>query len=162
MKVKDGLFFNVLGEISGYRIEGEHGLLGLMKDLTVAKREYDKISMALKDVRETGYGLVPPQLDELKLEEPVMVKQGNRFGVKLRASAPSLHFIRANVETEVSPIVGTESQGEDLVKSLVEEFESDPQKVWKLNMFGKTLEDSSGDCVASAFSTALVASVTVC
>jgi stage IV sporulation protein A len=141
MKVKDGLFFNVLGEISGYRIEGEHGLLGLMKDLTVAKREYDKIAEALKDVRETGYGMVPPQLDELKLEEPEMVKQGNRFGVKLRASAPSLHFIRADVQTEVSPIVGTESQGEDLVKSLVEEFENDPQKVWQLNMFGKTLED---------------------
>ncbi|WP_133627477.1 stage IV sporulation protein A [Fonticella tunisiensis] len=141
MNVKDGLFFNVLGEICGYDINGEHGLLSLMKELTVAKREYDKVAEALREVRETGYGMVPPQMDELKMEEPEIVRQGNRFGVKLRASAPSLHIIRANVETEVSPIVGTESQGEELVKSLVEEFERDPQKVWQLNMFGKTLED---------------------
>lgn len=141
MKTREGLFYQVLGEISGYKIEGECQLLGLMKDLSVAKREYDRVSKALKDVRETGYGLVPPQLDELKLEEPEIVKQGGRFGVKLRASAPSLHMIRADITTEVSPIVGTERQGEELVKSLLEQFESDPSKLWQSNMFGKTLEE---------------------
>lgn len=141
MKVKDGLFFKVLGEICGYDIDGEYGLLGLMKDLTVAKREYDKMEGALKSVRDTGYGMVPPQIDELKLEEPEMVKQGGRYGLKLRASAPSLHLIRANVETEVSPIVGTDKQSEELVKSLVEEFENDPKRIWQLNMFGKSLEE---------------------
>ena len=141
MKTKDGLFYQVLGEISGYRIDGECQLLELMKDLSVAKREYDRVSSALKDARETGYGLVPPQLDELKLEEPEIVKQNGRFGVRLRASAPSLHMIKANITTEVSPIVGTEKQGEDLVRTLLEQFESDPSKLWQSNMFGKSLEE---------------------
>ncbi|HBM81346.1 MAG: stage IV sporulation protein A [Clostridiales bacterium] len=141
MKTKDGLFYQVLGEFSGYKIESESQLLSLMKDLSFAKKEYDKVSKALKDVRETGYGLVPPQLEELHLEEPEIVKQGGRFGVKLRASAPSLHMIRADIETEVSPIVGTERQGEELVKSLLEQFENDPGKLWQTNMFGKTLEE---------------------
>lgn len=141
MKAKEGLFFKILGEISGYEIEGEFGLLGLMKGLSLAKREYDKIANALKDARETGYGMVPPQLDELKLEDPEIVKQGNKFGVKLRASAPSLHIIKANVETEVSPIVGTERQSEELIKSFMDQFENDPQKIWQSNMFGKSLEE---------------------
>lgn len=141
MKVKDGLFFKVLGEISGCEIEEEYSLLKLMRELTAARNEYVKIADALKDCRESGYGMVPPELDELKLEEPEMVKQGNRFGVKLKASAPSLHFIKANVQTEVSPIVGTEKQSEELVKSLLEEFENDPKKIWQTNMFGKSLEE---------------------
>ncbi|MCX7694700.1 MAG: stage IV sporulation protein A [Caloramator sp.] len=141
MKVKEGLFFRVLGEIAGYDINGEHHLLEIMRDLSFAKKEYDKISNALKDARDVGYGLVPPQLEELKLEEPEIVRQGNKFGVKLRASAPSLHIIRANVETEVSPIVGTEKQSEELVKSMMEEFENDPQRIWQSNMFGKSLEE---------------------
>ncbi|EYE88423.1 stage IV sporulation protein A [Fervidicella metallireducens AeB] len=141
MKVKDGLYYRVLGEISGYEIDGEYGLLGLMRELTIAKREYDKVAMALKDVKETGYGLVPPQLDELTLEEPEIVRHGGRVAVKLRASAPSLHIIKANVETEVSPIVGSEKQGEDYVKSLLDEFENDPQRLWQSNMFGKSLEE---------------------
>lgn len=141
MKVREGLFYKVLGEISGFDVENEYGLLNIMKDLTLAKREYDKVAEALKDVNENGYGMVSPQVCELKLEEPEIVKQGNRFGLRLRASAPSLHFIKANIETEVSPIVGTEKQGEDLVKSLLEEYENDPQKLWQANMFGKSLED---------------------
>lgn len=141
MKTKDGMFYQVLGEISGCKIDGECQLLGLMRDMSEAKREYDKVSKALKDVRETGYGLVPPQLDELKLEEPEIVKSAGRYGIKLRASAPSLHMIRADIETEVSPIMGTERQGEDMVNSLLEQFESDPSKLWQSNMFGKTLEE---------------------
>ncbi|MCX7902989.1 MAG: stage IV sporulation protein A [Caloramator sp.] len=141
MKVKDGLFYRILGEISGFNISGEFDLLNLMKDLTVAKREYDRIESALKEVKETGYGMVPPQIDEMKLEEPEIVRQGNKFGVKLRASAPSLHIIKVDVETEVSPIVGTEKQSEELLRSLLEEFENNPQKIWQANMFGKTLEE---------------------
>lgn len=141
MRPEQGLFFKILGEVCGYEISGEHGLLGIMKELNYSKREYDKISAALNEARETGYGMVPPQLDELKLEEPEIVKQGNRFGVKLRASAPSLHLIKANVETEVSPIVGTERQSEELIKSMMDQFENDPQKIWQSNMFGKSLEE---------------------
>lgn len=141
MKTKDGLFYKVLGEVLECNIENEYGLLNIMRGLNVAKKEYDKISEALKDVRETGYGMVSPDVYELKLEDPEIVRQGNRFGLKLKASAPSLHLIKTNVETEVSPIVGTDKQGEDLVKSLLEQYESDPQKLWQANMFGKSLEE---------------------
>lgn len=141
MKAKDGLFYKILGDMSGYTIENEYSLLTLMEELSNAKKEYDKVSQALKEVKETGYGLVPPQLDELELEEPEIVRQGTRVVVKLRAKAPSLHIIRTTVETEVSPIVGTEKQSEELVKTLLDEFEVDPQKLWKSNMFGKSLED---------------------
>ncbi len=141
MKTKDGLFYNILEEVTGYRIEGDHQLLGLIKEFSRAKREFDKVEKALIDVRETGYGLVPPSLQELKLEEPEIFKHGNRFGVKLRANAPSLHLIRADINTEVSPLVGTEKQSEELLKYLLDEFESDPAKIWETNMFGKSLHD---------------------
>ncbi|HHY82724.1 MAG TPA: stage IV sporulation protein A [Clostridiales bacterium] len=141
MDAREGLFYRVLGEECGYKIEGDYQMIGLMKELAHAKREYDRIAQALRDVRETGYGLVPPTMDELTLEEPEIIKQGGRFGVRLRASAPSLHFIRADIETEVSPIVGTEKQSEELVKYLLDEFESDPSKLWKSNIFGKSLHE---------------------
>ena len=105
-----------------------------------AKVEFDKIEKALIEVRETGYGLVAPELSEMKLEEPEIVKQGNRYGVKLKASAPSLHLIRADIQTEISPIMGTERESEELVKSLLEQFDSDPSQIWQSNMFGKSLE----------------------
>lgn len=134
------IFYNILSEVCGCNLKGETELLATMKDLYKAKTEYDKIEVALKEVRETGYGLVAPQLTEMKLEEPEIVRQGNRFGVKLKASAPSLHLIKADIETEISPIMGTEKESEELVKSLLEQFESDPSKIWQSNMFGKSLE----------------------
>lgn len=141
MKTKEGLFYHILEEVTGYRIEGDHQLLGLIKEFSRAKKEYDKVEKALKDVKETGYGLVPPSLEELELEEPEIFRHGNRFGVKLRANAPSLHLIRADIATEVSPIVGTEKQSEELLKYLLDEFQSDPTKIWQTNMFGKSLHD---------------------
>lgn len=136
-----GLFYRILGESSGFEIEGEHELIGLLKELGKVKIEYDKVAEALRDVRETGYGIVSPLLDELKLEEPEMIKQGSRFGVRLRASAPSIHMIRADIETEVSPIVGTERQSEELVNYLMREFEDDTSKIWESNIFGKSLNE---------------------
>ncbi|SHJ13387.1 stage IV sporulation protein A [Geosporobacter subterraneus DSM 17957] len=141
MKTNEGLFYNILEEVTGYKIEGDHQLLGLIREFSKAKREYDRVEQALKDVKETGYGLVPPRLEELELEEPEIFKQGNRFGVKLRANAPSLHLIRADIATEVSPVVGTEKQSEELLKYLLNEFEADPTKIWQTNMFGKSLHD---------------------
>jgi stage IV sporulation protein A len=141
LKAKPGLFYNILGEECGYKIEGDYQLVGLMKELAFAKRQYDRVAEALRDVRETGYGLVPPTMDELTLEEPEIIKQGGRFGVRLRANAPSLHMIRADIETEISPIVGTEKQSEELVKYLLDEFESDPSKLWASNIFGKSLHE---------------------
>ncbi|SDZ16568.1 stage IV sporulation protein A [Proteiniborus ethanoligenes] len=141
MNVDSGLFYRILNELTGYKIEGEHQLLGLVTNLAKAKKEYNKIERALSDARLTGYGLVPPSLEELDLAEPEIFKQGNRFGVKLKAMAPSLHLIKANLTTEVSPLIGTEKQSEELVKYLLDEFESDPSKIWESNMFGKSLHD---------------------
>lgn len=135
------LFYKILEEKTGYEIEGDHQLIGLIMKLAKAQREYSKVEKALEDVMNIGYGLVPPSFDQLTLEEPEIFRHGNQFGVKLRANAPSLHFIRADIATEVSPIVGTEKQSEELVKYLLEEFENDPDKIWESNMFGKSLHD---------------------
>lgn len=137
---KNSLFYQVISEVCKCDIKGENELLTILYDLYSAKVEYDKVSAALKDVKETGYGLVAPQLSEMKLEEPEFVKQGSRCVVKLKASAPSLHFIKADIETEISPIMGTEKQSEELMKSLLEQFENDKSKIWQSNMFGKPLE----------------------
>lgn len=133
------LFYQVLGEESGFEIKNEEELVSLIRDLAKTKSEYDKISYALHQVKECGYGVVSPTTDELTLEEPKIVKQGGRYGVKLKASAPSIHMIRANIQAEVSPIVGTEKQSEELVHYLLDEFNSDPAKIWESNIFGKSL-----------------------
>ena len=141
VEADDGLFYRILGEASGFKIEGEYQLIGLLKELAKIKTDYDKVAYALHEVREKGYGIVSPMLDELKLEEPEIIKQGSKFGVKLKASAPSIHMIRADIETEVSPIVGTERQSEELVNYLLKEFESDTNKIWESNIFGKSLHE---------------------
>ena len=112
-----------------------------MCDLSRTKKEYDKIKNALDEVESTGYGIIMPDIDELKLQEPEIIKQGGRYGVRLSASAPSIHMIKANIQTEVAPIVGTESQSEELVKYLLAGFEEDPTKIWESNIFGKSLND---------------------
>ncbi|CUH96244.1 Stage IV sporulation protein A [Propionispora sp. 2/2-37] len=133
------LFYQVLEELTGFTIAGEHHLLRLMQDLAVAKREYDKMADALEQVRDTGYGIVPPQLEEMVLEEPEIIRTGNRFGVRLKASAPSLHIIKTDIQTEISPIIGTEKQSEELIQYLMREFEGEPEKIWRTNLFGKSL-----------------------
>lgn len=133
------LFYQVLEELSGFSISGEHQLLKLMQDLSVAKREYDKFASALDEVRQNGYGIVQPQLDEMVLEEPEIIRTGNRFGVKLKASAPAIHLIRTDVQAEISPIIGTERQSEELIQYLMREFEGEPEKIWRTNLFGKSL-----------------------
>ena len=140
MKPKDGIFYKILSEICNLEVSCESDLLSIIKDLTYAKCEYDKVKDALADVRENGYGLVAPQLSEMKFEEPEIVKQGNKFGVKLKASAPSLHFIKCDIKTEISPIMGSEKESEELVKGLLDQFETDPTLLWQSNMFGKSLE----------------------
>ncbi len=141
LPVREGLFNRVLGEECGTEIKGDAHLLSLMKELVAAKQEYDHVADALRSVRETGYGLVTPTMNELTLQEPEIMQQGNRFGLRLKANAPSLHMIRVDIETEVSPIVGTEKQSEELVRYLLDEFESDPQRIWNTNFFGKSLHE---------------------
>lgn len=138
---KEPLFYKVLGESSGFEINGQEDLINIIKDLSGAKKKYDKISYAIAQVDQKGYGIVTPALEDMHLEKPELVKQGGRYGVKLKASAPSIHLVKANIETEVSPIVGTEKQSEELVKSLLSEFEESPEKIWESNIFGKTLHE---------------------
>jgi len=135
------LFYQVLSEESGFRIGGENELFRLVKELAVAKREYDKVADAIAEVRETGYGVVTPTLEEMNLEEPQLIRQGAHFGVKLKASAPSVHMIRADITTEITPIIGTEKQCEELVRYMLNEFEENPQKIWKSEIFGKSVHD---------------------
>lgn len=141
ISVKPNLFYDILSEATGLEIGGEEGLLPCLCRLAQIKKEYDKVKGALEEVAATGYGIVMPSLDELSLEEPQIVKQGGRYGVRLKASAPSIHMMRADITTEVSPIVGSEKQSEELVMSLLHEFEDDPQKIWGSNIFGKSLHE---------------------
>ena len=139
ISLNDNLFYNILTEMTGVQVNNEGDLFYIISELSKAKTKYDKIAYALEDVDRKGYGIVTPSIDELILDEPEMVKQGSRFGVKLKATAPSLHIIKANIETEVSPIVGSEKQSEELVNYLLSEFENDPKKIWESNIFGKSL-----------------------
>ncbi len=141
LPLKEGLFNRILGEECGTEIHGDAHLLSLLKELVAAKTEYDRISDALESVRETGYGLVTPALSDLTLQDPEIVRQGNRFGVRLKASASSLHLIKTNITTEVTPVVGTEQQSEEFVQYLLSEFENDPAKIWNTNFFGKSLHE---------------------
>ena len=141
IELKDNLFYQILSDMTGVSISDEGDLFSVLTSFAQTKKEYDKISYALESAKATGYGIVTPGMEDLILDEPEMVKQGSKFGVKLKATAPSLHIVKANIETEVSPIVGSEKQSEELVNYLLSEFESDPQKIWESNIFGKNLHE---------------------
>ena len=141
ISLKDDLFYQILSQLTSVNIQNEGDLFSILSDLSKTKAKYNRIAKALDEVQQKGYGIVTPSIDELILAEPEMVKQGSRFGVKLKATAPSLHIIKANIETEVSPIVGSEKQSEELVNYLLSGFESDPQKIWNSNIFGKSLHE---------------------
>lgn len=141
LDLKDELFYRIISETTDLNIENDKDLLTVLTELSLMKKDYDKISYAISEVHRKGYGIVSPSIDELTLEEPEIVKQGNKFGVRLKASAPSIHMIKADIETEVSPIVGTEKQSEELVHYLLKEFESDPKSIWSSNIFGKSLHE---------------------
>ncbi|MDO4571964.1 MAG: stage IV sporulation protein A [Clostridia bacterium] len=135
------LFYQVLSEECGCDIHDDYQLMSALKSFSAAKTEYDRVEQALSDARLFGYGLVPPAIDEMELDEPMIVQQGNRFGVKLRAHASGLHVIRVDIDSEVNPIVGTEQQSEALVQYLSDTFTTDPQAIWQTNIFGKPLYD---------------------
>lgn len=139
------LFYRILGEATGLDIHGENDLLPILMELSRIQKEYAKIEPALREVEATGYGIVMPDQEEMTLEEPEIIKQGGRYGVRLRASAPSIHMMRADIRTTVSPIVGTERQSEELVMYLLEGFEEDPTKIWSSNIFGKSLHELVGE-----------------
>ncbi len=133
------LFFKVLSEKTGLDITNEQDLMKRLVTLSEEEKDFERFRTALKEVETTGYGIVIPTMEELSLDDPEIMKQGGRYGVRLRASAPSIHMLKANITTEVAPIVGTESQSEELIMYLLKEFEQDPSKIWESNIFGKTL-----------------------
>ena len=135
------LFYATLSQQSGFQIGDDGDLMALLTELAGVKAAYDKVADALKEVEETGYGIVVPSIDSLVLDEPEIMKQGGRYGVRLKASAPSIHMIRADIETEVSPIVGGEKQSEDMISYLLQEYEGDSSKIWQANIFGKSLHE---------------------
>ena len=141
LKLAQDIFYKILGEQTGLDIVDEATLLPCVVGLARAKRAYDKIKGALDQVEATGYGIVMPDIEELTLEEPEIVRQGGQYGVRLSASAPSLHIMRATIHTEISPSVGSEQQGEELIRSILQDFESDPGKLWNTNIFGKSLNE---------------------
>lgn len=135
----DELYDQVLQDVVGVEIRGRDHLLELMQEFSIAKREYDKVSDAIKMVRTTGYGVAPPALEEMTLDEPELIKQGSRFGVRLKATAPSIHMIRVNVHSEFAPIIGSERQSEELLNYLMRDFEQDPNSIWETDIFGRSL-----------------------
>ncbi|MBR2388832.1 MAG: stage IV sporulation protein A [Clostridia bacterium] len=141
----DSLYYSIIGEMTGFEIEDEEQMISLLRELSEMKKRYDRISEALDMAEENGYGIVMPSVSELTLNEPEIVKQSGGYGVKLSASARSIHMIRANIETEINPIVGSEAQSEELVKYLLREFEEDPSKIWDSNVFGKSLYELVGE-----------------
>ncbi len=141
VKLNDEMFYKIISEQTGVKISSEQDLMTTLTELSVMAKEYRRVKDALNEVEATGYGIVMPQIEELSLEEPEIVHQGGRYGVRLRASAPSIHMMKANINTEVSPIVGSEKQSEDLVMYLLKEFEQDPIKIWDSNIFGKSLHE---------------------
>ena len=149
VSAKEGLFYKILSEECGAEIENDCQLMSFVKTCAESSKKYEKIKNALAEAEDNGYGVVMPTLEEMNLEEPVLVKQGGKYGVKLKASAPSLHIMKVDVKTEVSPIVGTEKQGEDLVKFLMDEFEDNPGGLWETNMFGKSLHDLVNEGLSS-------------
>ena len=141
IEVNQELFYKILSEITGIEMKDDNNLMTTLIELAEMKKKYAKYMSALDEVYATGYGIVMPTMEELKLEEPEIIKQGGKYGVRLKASAPSIHMMKADIETEVSPIVGSEKQSEELVMYLLNEFEENPTKIWESNIFGKSLHE---------------------
>lgn len=137
----DGVFYRILSEESGYNIADDYALIDALKEFATIKGAYERIRYALDEAERTGYGLVQPSPDEMTLQEPEIVRQGSRFGVRLKANSSGLHIIKVTMESEISPLVGTEEQSEELIEYLLDTFEKQPEEIWKTNIFGKPLYD---------------------
>lgn len=140
-ELDSSLFYKIIGEATGIELTSESDLMPLLMKMNEIRKKYDRIAPALEEVEATGYGIVMPELEELTLEEPKIIRQGGKYGVKLKASAPSIHLMKANINTTVSPIVGTEKQSEELIMYLLDGFDDNPTKIWESNIFGKSLHE---------------------
>ena len=149
LELPRSLFYDTLSQQTGFALHSDGELLALLERLAVIQAEHQKVAAAMEEVRATGYGIVIPEAEELELEQPEIIKQGGRYGVRLRAKAPSIHMIRADIQAEVSPIVGSEKQSEDMLGFLLEEFEGAPEKIWQSNIFGRSFHELINEDLAT-------------
>ena len=148
VQVKEEYYYRNLSELSGISMESEYELIQTIKELAEMKEQYVKVQDALESVRSTGYGVVVPELKEIEMDEPSMIRQGNKFGVKIRSKSPSIHMIKANIVTEIAPIVGTEQQAKDLIEYIGESSQRG-ESIWETNIFGKSIEQLVQDGIRS-------------
>lgn len=148
MYMDDAYYYDMLSDMMGEMVTDEYQLLGRLKEYAAMKKEYVKVLEAMQDVRIRGYGIVKPNRDEIELQQPEVIRHGNKYGVKIRAISPSVHMIKANIETEIAPIVGTQQQAEDLIKYIGESVKSE-NGIWETNIFGKTVEQLVNDGIAA-------------
>ena len=148
LEIDEQYYYDILSKMTGENIAGEYELMKMIRELAAMKKEYAKVQYAIDAVRQKGYGVVMPIKEEITLEEPAIVKQGSKYGVKIRATAPSIHLIRANIETEISPLVGNESQATDLIRYIGQNVKEDGS-IWETNIFGKSIEELVEDGIKS-------------
>ena len=139
ISLRNELYYKIMSEICSDTIKDDADLFQVMKELSECKHEYDKYARAIEEVNASGYGIVMPQIDDMTLKEPEIVRQAGSYGIKLSANAPSIHLIKAPIEAQVSPIVGAKEQADEIIKRMQEEFDDDPSKLWEFNMLGKSL-----------------------
>lgn len=151
LEVDDAYYYEMLSEMVGENIGNEYQLLAVLKEMSKMKREYSKVLHAVSAVRQKGYGVVTPERSEIHLDKPEVIKHGNKYGVRIHAESPSIHMIRANIETEISPIVGSEEQARDLIR-FINDSEKSSDGIWETNIFGKTVEQLVGDGITSKLS----------
>lgn len=140
ISIPETYYYEMLSNLMGAPVENEYDFLTMLKEVADKRREYDHVASAMSSVKMKGYGLVMPEKENIKLEEPELIKHGTKYGIKIKANAPSLHFIKANVSTEIAPIVGTEEQAKDFLANMKEQLKTSPEALWKINIFGKTVE----------------------
>lgn len=140
LEIPEKYYYEMLSGLLGAPVESEYDFLTLLKEVSEKRKEYENVADAMNSVNMKGYGLVMPKKENIQLEEPELIKHGTKYGIKIKANAPSLHFIKANVSTEIAPIVGTEEQAKDFLANMKEQLHSSPEALWKINIFGKTVE----------------------
>lgn len=148
MEVDEAYYYENMSELTGVPIQGEYQLISMVKELARMKQEYGKVASAMEAVRQKGYGVVSPQLEDIEIQEPVLIRHGNKFGVKIKALSPSVHLIRANIETEIAPIIGSEEQANDLI-SYIRESKEGGDGIWQTNIFGKSVGELVEDGIHS-------------
>ncbi len=147
--IDNRFYYDIISEMTGIPVSGEYEFMKMIKDLAARKQEYEKVSNACEQVKHKGYGVVSPSQNEIVIEEPQVIRHGNKYGVKIKANAPSVHMIQANIETEIAPIVGTEEQALDLIAYMKEQAETSPDGIWETNIFGKTMKQLVDEGIAS-------------